>query len=60
MALERWDHFRSLGDIQSEMNRLFDSFFGRPVRAELMERPWAPVVDMYETKDELIVAAELP
>lgn len=43
MTLERWDPFRSLGDIQSEMNRLFGSFFGRPVRAELMERPWAPV-----------------
>ena len=25
-----------------------------------MERVWAPAVDMYETKDALMVAAELP
>ena len=25
-----------------------------------MERVWAPAVDMYETKDDLVVAAELP
>jgi len=57
---ERWDPFRSLGDIQTEMNRLFHSFFGRPVRVGVMERPWSPVVDMYETKDELVVTIELP
>jgi len=26
-SLERWEPFR---DVQSEVNRLFDSFFGRP------------------------------
>lgn len=49
-----------LGDIQTEMNRLFDAFFGRPVRVGAMDRMWAPVVDLYETKDELVVSAELP
>lgn len=42
------------------MNRLFDSFFGRPVRVGPGDRVWAPVVDVYETKDELVVTAELP
>ena len=28
------DPFRDLTDIQSEMNRLFDGFFGRPSAAE--------------------------
>jgi HSP20 family protein len=42
------------------MNRLFDSFFGRPLRAGLAEPVWVPVVDMYETKDDLVITAELP
>lgn len=25
-----------------------------------MDRVWAPTVDMYETKDDLVVTAELP
>jgi HSP20 family protein len=54
------DPFRDLGDIQGEMNRLFDSFFGRPSQVGGVERVWTPAVDMYETKDELVVAAELP
>ena len=27
-AMERWEPFRNANDIQREMNRLFDSFFG--------------------------------
>ena len=54
------DPFRDLSDVRSEMNRLFDSFFGMPSQFAGMERVWAPPVDMYETKDELVVSAELP
>ena len=55
------DPFRDLGDIQSEMNRLFDSFFGRPApQTGSIERVWAPAVDMHETKDELVMNIELP
>jgi HSP20 family protein len=54
------DPFGDLNDIQSEMNRLFDSFFGRPSAAPATERVWAPAVDVYETKDELVLSAELP
>jgi HSP20 family protein len=56
------DPFRDLTDIQSEVNRLFDNFFGRPSQGQAtgMNRVWTPAVDMYETKDELVVAAELP
>lgn len=60
-TLERMDPFRDVLDFQSEMNRLFDSFFGRAGRpASLLERVWAPVVDVYETADELVVTTELP
>ena len=58
-AVERWEPFRNLNDIQGEVNRLFDSFFGRP-SAVAAERMWAPLTDMYETKDDLFVTFELP
>ena len=55
------DSFRDFGDMQAEVNRLFDNFLGRPAQqAGGMERVWTPAVDMYETKDALTVVAELP
>jgi HSP20 family protein len=59
-AVERWESFRNLDDIQGEMNRLFDSFFGQPATVAAGERVWAPLGDMYETKDDLFVTFELP
>ena len=55
------DSFRDFGDMQAEVNRLFDNFIGRPAQQPgSMERVWAPAVDVYETKDALMVVAELP
>lgn len=59
-TLDLWDPFRGLGDIQTEMNRLFDGFFGRSTSQGVSERVWAPAMDMYETKDDLVVTCELP
>src|SRR5574341_2102571 len=61
-TVERWDPFRSISDIQSEMNRVFDSLFGRPtaVMAGPGGKMWAPVLDVCETKDDLILNFELP
>ena len=48
-------------DIQTEVNRLFDTVFGRPSSASAQGgRAWAPAVDMYETKDDLMLTVELP
>lgn len=58
-AFTRWEPFQGLGEIQQEMNRLFDSFFGRPA-VQSAERFWVPLADMYETKDELVICFELP
>src|SRR2546428_5461937 len=57
--MDRREPFR---DIQGEMNRLFDSFFGRPLATATGTgtRVWMPVLDMYETKDDLILNFELP
>ncbi len=59
-AADRWESFGELSDIETEMNRLFNGFFGRPRLASGADRVWAPAVDMYETKDDLVVTAELP
>jgi HSP20 family protein len=57
---ERWEPFRDATEIQQEMNRLFDNFFGRPSAVATAERVWLPLCDMYETKDDLHVTFELP
>ncbi|MBI3635599.1 MAG: Hsp20/alpha crystallin family protein [Candidatus Rokubacteria bacterium] len=58
--MERWEPVGNVIDIQSEVNRLFDSFFGRPATLATGERQWVPAIDLLETKDDLRVAAELP
>jgi HSP20 family protein len=62
VSVERWDPFRNMTDIQGEVNRLFDSFLGRPAvsGAGMAVRTWAPVLDMHETKDEVVLNFELP
>ena len=59
-TVERWDPFRDLTEIQSEMNRVFNGAVGQPSPTTGFDRGWAPAVDMYETKDELVLRAELP
>lgn len=54
------DPSRDLTDVQTQMNRLFDNFLGQPAPSAVTERVWAPAVDMYETKNDVVVSAELP
>jgi HSP20 family protein len=62
VAVERWDPFRNMSDIQGEVNRLFDGFLGRPAvsGAGSAVRTWAPVLDMHETENEVVLNFELP
>jgi HSP20 family protein len=66
-ALAPWRPSMDLTRWESEMDRMMDDFFGRSMR------PWwparwlrgdgeitAPVVDVYEEKDEVVVKADLP
>jgi HSP20 family protein len=59
-SISRWEPLPGMGDIQQEMNRLFDSFFGRPVTVATSQRIWMPLADMWETKDDLYVTFEVP
>jgi HSP20 family protein len=59
MALVRWDPSREVDSLQSEVNRLFDTFFGgRPTNGGL--RRWVPAMDLVETDDQLVLKADLP
>jgi HSP20 family protein len=59
MALVRWDPTRELDSLQSDMNRLFDGFFGaRPGNG--VARRWIPAMDLVESEDHLVLRADLP
>jgi HSP20 family protein len=64
MAIMRWRPYGNLINIQDEMNRLFDDFFGRgefghaPARGA--EGRWIPAVDISEDDDHLFVDVEVP
>src|SRR6267142_3603740 len=57
---DRWEPFRNMSDIQGEVNRLFDTFLGRPMAAAPATRAWLPAVDMHESQDDLVLTVEVP
>ncbi len=57
-ALRRWEPFRSLMSMQTDLDRVFDEFFGRPWARQ--EGVRAPTVDVSETPEEVLVKAEMP
>ena len=62
VSMEKWEPFRGMSDIQGEVNRIVETFLGRPAvsGAGPAVRTWAPVFDMHETKDEVVLNFELP
>jgi len=59
--LTTWRPFRELDRMRSEMDRLWDTFFeGRPNRIDEKMGGWLPSVDVSETKNDVVVKAELP
>jgi len=61
MAIVRYDPFRDLRTLQEEVNRLFSTNMTRAFDDEGIARgAWAPSVDIYENKDQIVLEAELP
>jgi HSP20 family protein len=61
MNIVKYDPFRELNAFQNELNRLFTGAFPRGLNQEEMTHgAWNPSVDIYESKDQLVLEAELP
>ena len=61
MALVRWEPVRELSSLQSEMNRLFNTFFDTPNTGNGGNvRRWVPSMDLAETDTHFILRADLP
>ena len=62
MALIRWEPAREINSLQSEMNRLFNTFFDTPTGGAGTggARRWLPAMDLVETDDHFVLRADLP
>jgi len=63
MALIRWEPVRELHTMQSEMNRLFNTFFDSPTPnggGRAVARRWIPAMDLVETGEHFVLRADLP
>jgi HSP20 family protein len=61
MTIVRWEPFRELSSLQSEMNRLFNSMFDAPPgNGGNAARRWMPAMDLVETEDHFVLRADLP
>ena len=59
MPLVRWDPSREAGALQSQVNRLFDAYFGGESANGRLQQ-WMPAMDLVETDDHLVLRADLP
>jgi len=63
MALVKWDPFQDLMFIKDRMDKLFEQNITKALGVdESLGKVsfWTPSVDIYETKKEMIIKAELP
>ena len=62
MTLVKWDPFRDVEKLQNRINRMFEDSFGhsRDPDDEMSMCSWRPPVDIYETENGIVLAAELP
>lgn len=56
--MDRWDPLRDIFSLRARVNRLFEEV-SSPT-GERCADVWAPAVDVYETREEFVVKAELP
>jgi HSP20 family protein len=53
MAIIRWDPFREMTQLQSQMSRLWDATIGS------RQESWLPAVDVFDTENAVVLKAEL-
>jgi HSP20 family protein len=58
-TLVRWEPFREIAALQSDMGRLMGAFLGQG-NGEMTSRTWVPAVDVWETDKEVVYAFDLP
>ena len=58
MAVVRWEPFRELAALQSEMGRWMSQLAGPPGNGG--SSTWLPPVDVWETESELVLSFDLP
>jgi HSP20 family protein len=56
--LTRWEPMREMMTLREAMDRLFDDAFTRPLSLSGVSA--SPAIDMYQTKDDVVVKAPLP
>jgi HSP20 family protein len=56
-TLVRWEPFRDLASLQSDMSRFMNGLLEGSTRAP---QTWAPPLDVWETEKELVYAFDLP
>jgi HSP20 family protein len=56
-TLVRWEPFRELGALQSEMSRWMNGLLEGPGR---VTQNWVPALDVWETPTEVVYAFDLP
>jgi HSP20 family protein len=60
VTIVRWEPFRELSSLQTEMNRLFNAAFDAPAGGNGGVRRWTPAMDLLETDDAFVLRADLP
>ena len=61
MDLAPWKPFREeLTSMRKEMEKVWDRFFGETWLGKSFAEGWQPSADLTETKDAIVVKAELP
>jgi HSP20 family protein len=57
-TLVRWEPFRELTSLQSEMGRLVNGLFD--MQGQATPSAWVPALDVWENESELVYAFDLP
>jgi len=60
MTMMRWDPYREMTSLRQAMDRLFEDTFMWPARSQYEMAGGNLPLDIYQTKDDVVVKAALP